>query len=213
MAHYEQCAAEGCTRRPRRRSRYCTTHYDRIRRNGSPHGRAIRKHELKPWRDIAAGWIGRNADHPAVVEACGYLAGLLEPTAGARFLGSEFDRLRSAGVTGADMLAAVIALWAWAEATGGRGIDDRCFDVNLGRAVLRCARQRIVSRSKSGKPDHKRVTGNHAGALGEELRLALGALPLVAAQRIVEEALGPERTRDRIREAMTEPFKSATDTD
>jgi hypothetical protein len=138
---------------------------------------------------------------------------MLEPVEGARFLGSEFERLRAAGVTGADMLAAVIGLWAWTEATGGRGIDDACFDVNLGRAVLRCARQRVVSQAKSGRVDRARVNGSHAKALGEELRVALGALPLVAARSIVDEALGPERSAARIREAMAEPFAPATDTD
>jgi hypothetical protein len=138
---------------------------------------------------------------------------MLEPTEGARFLGVEFERLRAAGVTGADMLAAIIGWGAWTEATGGRGIDDACFDVNLGRSVLRCARQRVVSRAKSGRVDHARVRGNHAGALGEELRKALGALPLVAARQIVDEALGPERAAERIREAMAQPFAAATNAD
>lgn len=209
----DQCAADGCIRRPRKWSRYCHTHWSRIKRTGSPAGRVIRKKELKPWRDIAAGWVDRNKDHPAVVEACRYLAAMLEPTEGARFLGVEFERLRAAGVTGGDMLAAAIGLWAWTEATGGRGIDDRCFDVNLGRAVLRCARQRVVSRAKSGRVDQARVRANHAGALGEELRTALGALPLVAARQIVDEALGPERAAERIREAMAQPFAAATDAD
>lgn len=211
MAHYEWCAAEGCIKRPRKRSRYCGRHYDRIRTTGSPRGRIIRKHELRPWRDIAAGWVDRNKDHPAVVEACRYLAGMLEPQEGARFLGVELERLRAAGVTGRDMLAAIIGLWAWAEATGGRGVDDDCFDVNLGRAVLRCARQRITGRAQSGRVDHKRVRASHAGALGEQMRQALGALPVLAARQIVDEALGPERTAATIREAMAVPFAEPGD--
>jgi hypothetical protein len=209
MAHYEQCAAEGCAKRPRAMSRYCPTHWERIRRTGSPAGRIIRKNELKPWRDVAAGWVQRNKDHPAVVEACRYLTAMIEPREGARFLSKELARLHSAGVTGETMLAAVIALNAWAEAAGARGVDDRCFDVNLGRAILRSAPQRVVSRAASGRVDHARVRATHAGALGEEVRIALGALPLIAAQRIVDEVLGPERSAARIREAMAKPFESA----
>ncbi|HVI58044.1 MAG TPA: hypothetical protein VM619_04100 [Luteimonas sp.] len=208
MTEYERCCVDGCNRRARRWSRYCEHHFERARTTGGATGRIIRKQELKPYREIAREWVDRNAGHPSVVAAVDWLRELVSEQEGARFLAGEMARLRN-GTDPRAMLAAAIALWLQEDLSPRALNDDRVFDTNMGRALLRCAPRPVKSVAPSGRKEQTRTTASHARALGEHVRQSLGALPLVAAKAIRDEVLGPERTAATIREGLAVPFAPA----
>src|SRR5688572_22418926 len=158
---YERCAAPGCFKPPRKFSRYCRHHYAKLERTRSLRGRVVTKGELKANRADCLEFIRRNAEHPAVVAALRYMADLIEPTPRAGFLVGEFARLRAAGATPEAMLASAMALYMWAE----RGpewnrLEDRTFNLNLGRAVLNTV-PAARKTSRNGKPYYVRVRPGH----------------------------------------------------
>jgi hypothetical protein len=196
---------------PRKFSRYCPYHYYRLARVRDLEGRVITKGELQGYKALALEFMDRNAEHPAVVAAHAHMAELLAETEEARFLGSEFDRLRQGGATPREMVALVLAMYGWQE-LNPRPLGDKCFDLNLARAVLRVVPAR-TSISRRGKKQYHRVRGSHAEALGRHLREHLGLFALTAVRHIAESTAAGFKAKETMRDALGVPFdKGATTT-
>lgn len=207
---YVRCAADGCLQVPRKWSRYCPFHYRRLERTRDLRGRVLTKGELRGHQALALEFLERNPTHPAVVAAHEHMAALLTDDGRATFLRREFNRLRDQGATPRAMVAAMLAMYGWQECHE-RELADRCFDLNLGRAVLRVvpARKRT---SRTGRTEYLHVRPGHAEALGQHLRHELGLFAVVAAKRIAKEEAAMFADRQSIKEALEAvPFVSKTD--
>lgn len=199
------CAASGCARPVRPFSRYCRHHYGRRERTGSLSGRILTTGELKVHNVEAQRFLERFVDHEATQAARAWCESLLEPTEAAGFLRGEFRRLKQGGATGEQLLVAALGFALWEE-MHPRRLDDRCTDVNRGRALLRVIpARRVVSRS--GKPYSVRIRASHAAALGGMVRAEIGVFLLMAARHVTEENERAFRHRAQIRAALEDsPF-------
>lgn len=182
---YTFCAAPGCTKRTRRFSRYCAPHYAKIEHTRSLTGKVIRKEALTIWRGMAGDFLDTRATHPAVVAAEEFIGRFLRDDGRAGFLRVEFNRLRDHGATPRALLVSVVAMYLWQERSREH-IEDRCFFLNLGRAVLGTvpAKRRM---SRNGKPYSVRVRPGHAEALGRHIAGNVGGFALIAARKALEE--------------------------
>ncbi|QSX78115.1 hypothetical protein [Agrilutibacter solisilvae] len=168
---------------------------------------------MKYPRAECLAFIEAHESHPAVAAALEYMDDLIRPSEKAGFLRREFARLRAAGATPKTMLASAMGLFFWAECNGHwepglRPFNDRCFDLNLGRALLGTvpAQTRITS---SGKTSYVRVRPSHAEALGQNLRVSVGLLCLTSARKILKDSgwYAPDERGRLILEAMkSAPF-------
>lgn len=184
-SRYTFCAAPGCGKRTRRYSRYCRPHYTKIEQTRSLNGKVIRKEALKIWRGMAADFLESRSTHPAVVAAEEFLGRFLRDDGRAEFLRGEFNRLRDHGATPRALLVSVVAMYLWQERSREH-IEDRCFFLNVGRAVLGTvpAKRRM---SRNGKPYSVRVRPGHAEALGRHIAENVGGFALIAARKALEE--------------------------
>jgi hypothetical protein len=203
-ATYPHCAAPGCLTVPRKFSRYCRRHHEQIRATGAVNGKTLTKLQVECHARRAREWLLSNAAHPAVQFAVGTMRELLEPKEGATFLRREFDRLWNAGAQPEEMLALWLGVWLWQDAAV-RPLEDREFDVNCARALLRCVPARSTI-SRTGRKQYHRVEGNHARALGESLRLEIGAFAIMAVRSITAAQRNAEAKRASLRGALAQPF-------
>ena len=200
---YETCAAHYCARTPRPFSRYCRIHHRRLEATRSLTGRVIRKGELRCYREIARGWLEARAAHPAVVGAQAFMATFLRDDGKAGFLRAEFNRLAANGATPRSMLASVMAMYLWQE-RAREHMDDRCYWLNVGRAVLGTvpAKRRT---SRNGKPYSVRVRPGHAEALGRHIAQNIGGFALIAARHALAE-IDPEPPKAILQALKDEPL-------
>ena len=204
-ASYARCAAPGCLELPRSFSRYCAHHYRRLQRTRDLRGRVLTKGELRGHRALALEFLDQNAAHPAVVAAHEHMAALLDDDGRASFLRREFNRLRDAGATPRAMVAALLAMYGWAE-YHPTGLADRCFDLNLGRAVLGVV-PAVKRTSRTGRRHYIRVSASHAEALGEHLRHDLGVFALVAVKHMATTEAAGRVDPQSIKAALQVPFQ------
>ena len=204
-ACYARCAAPGCLQTPRRFSRYCGHHYRTLERTRDIRGRVLTKGELRGHRELALEFLDRNASHPAVIAALEHMAELLGEDGRAGFLRGEFQRLRDNGATPRAMLGAFLAVYGWADCHA-RELADRCFDLNLGRAVLGVvpAKRRT---SRTGRKHWVRIPPGHAEALGANLRCELGVFGLVVTKHVRRMVDAGHVDADGIKEALQVPFQ------
>lgn len=209
MKRYAKCAAPGCFQGPRPFSRYCPHHFRKLERTRDLRGRVLTKGELRGDRALSLEFIERRSKHPAVAAAVAYMADLIAPSDKAGFLRSEFDRLRGRGATPETMLASAMAFFMWAERHGQweqyglKPFSPRCFDLNLGRAVLSTVPARTYI-SSTGKLRYVRVRPGHAEGLGQNLRLAVGVLCLSCVRKILKDSgwYAPDERGRAILEAL-----------
>lgn len=196
---YSTCAAPACAKTPRPFSRYCRYHYSKIESTRSLTGKVIRKEALTIWRQIAAEWLEEHAQHTAVIAAEEFLGRFLRDDGRAGFLRSEFNRLADNGATPRALLTSVLAMHLWQE-RAREHMDDRCFRLNLGRAVLGTvpAKRRT---SRNGKTYTVRPRPGHAEALGKHIQENLGGFALVAARAALND-VDPEPASTAILRAL-----------
>ena len=203
-ATYARCAAPGCIEVPRKFSRFCRLHHDHIRATGAVNGKILTKQQIEAHARRAREWLLCNAAHPALQFAGGTMAELLAPTESATFLGGEFARLRLGGAQPEEMLALWLGVWLWQDAAV-RPLEDREFDVNCARSMLRCVPAKSAI-SRTGRKHYKRIRGSHARALGEHLRQEIGAFALMAVRSITALEKAKAEKRATLRGALAEPF-------
>ena len=202
---YPRCQAPGCIETPRRFSRFCNKHFRVMERTRSLKGRVLTRSEYRNHTTLAAEFLRSRAEHPAVQAAVEYMAALIAEKPRAGFLHSEFARLRAKGATAEELLAAVLGLFGWQE-YNPTALDDACFDLNLGQAVLRVAsgNKRV---SKEGKTYYVYAKGRHAEALGRHLREDLGAFALLVWKTIQADIERPDKARKALRVELEKAYK------
>lgn len=200
MREYHQCAAKNCTRRATGFSRYCATHRGRLSRTRDANGRILRKgRDLGEFRKMADAYLARYKDHPAIVQACQYLDGLL--VQGSTYTGvmrvqrdiaRELRRLRMDGADGFAMLHRLVAVAAFAHWNRRTFDDGPCYVVNLGHHLLRTV----------GRPGDGKVKSKVEYELGREVRETLGLLLSQVAAAIEREVTKQARVREGIAQAI-----------
>ena len=196
---YDTCAAPSCAKKPRPFSRYCRHHYTKVESTRSLTGKVIRKEALSIWRKIAADWLEAHSGHAGVGAAEEFMERFLRDDGRAGFLRVELNRLAALGATPRTLLASVLAMYLWQE-RAREHMDDRCFRLNVGRAVLGSVpAQRRTSRA--GKPYTVRVRPGHAEALGKYIADNVGGFALIAARAALRE-VDPEPASAAILRAL-----------
>lgn len=203
-ASYARCAASGCISLPAKYSRFCRLHREQIRETGAVGGKTLTKQQVECYARLARPWLLTNAAHPAVQAAVATMRDLIAPTEAARFLNSEFARLREGGAQPEEMLALWLGVWLWQD-HAARPLQDREFDVNCARAMLRCVPARVAY-SRNGRKRYERIKGSHARALGEHLRQEIGVFALMAVRSIRAAERAAQAKRQSLREALGHPF-------
>lgn len=169
------CAVKGCHRSPHRYSYFCNMHMHRKTRTGSEHGRLLRRHELKSYREAIEPTLDRYAEHRSVVAALEYLQTLIDGTGQtSREEWEWLRRLRDRDVPAREALLILLAVW------GGtvylRLEDGVALDANLGNALLHLVPEPIAGRKPSGQARRHRPLPSMFRPLGRRIREALGPL-------------------------------------
>lgn len=203
---YAECAVQGCGRQPRSYSRYCTLHARTYHRTRDPSGRAVRFAEIKPHVTLAEEYLGRNADHPAVVAAEEFLGASLGDTTQPGAVRRQLQRLQIDGATPRAMLATFLGVWGLKHYLPHTVTSDACEAFNLGNRCLRVTPMPSIT-SRSGKRHPVRLPARVAEAYGAYLRVRLGVFASQFWLHIESELEAPERAARAVADALREtPF-------
>ncbi len=195
------CAVRGCPETRSHVRRYCERHYGHLRRHGHPTLQLPRRELAASWK-LMRGLVERLAGrHPGIDRGIArleqlrdhYAARALRQPRGPRadLLGREFLRLKEGGVSGVDLLTAVLAVWdlvdsnAWLSAAG---VDF--LDFSLAKEIFLLApRDRRIDGQRVSSPHLSRTT---AIRFGKALRLELVPLMVTIAEHLKRESLARE---------------------
>lgn len=203
---YDRCACEGCNSTPRAFSRFCTRHARIFFRTRDPNGRAIRSSELKTYRLLAATYLQRFADHPAVVAALRFTEGTLTDTLLPGAIRKQMQRLTIDGATALEMLAEFLAIAGLEHFLPHSVNSDESWAFNIGNRVLRVRAPPNVT-TANGKQTAGRITARVSEAYGMHLRQALGFFASQLWAHIQQEIEGPRRSAADLSKALREvPF-------
>jgi hypothetical protein len=137
------CRVDECTQMAQTVSRFCPRHLKAFTRHGHEEGRAIRTFELRPYRALAATLLKRFGDRRDVKAALQWLQKMLDKSP-EDAAGVELQRLKSQGVTPAEMFRAALAVWAFHRDRPRSLPDDARLTYALGRTIVRLRRRRRV---------------------------------------------------------------------
>jgi len=206
---YAKCAAEGCNGHPRSFSRFCTLHARNYHRTRDPNGRAVRVGEIKPYVALAEEFLGRNANHPAVVAAEEFLAANLADTTFPGGVRQQLQRLRIDGATPHAMLATFLGVWGLGFYRPHSVTTDACRAFNCGNRTLRVSPLPSIT-SPNGKRQPVRLPARIAEAYGQYLRVHLGVFAEQFWMHVQNELEAPGRAARAVAEALREtPFSSS----
>jgi hypothetical protein len=117
--------------------------------------------------------LERYASRPAVKAALRWADSLLQRPFDGSPLSLELHRLRTQGVTAAELVAAVVAVFSYHEGAPHRLPDNATLTYNAANAVLRL-RHRLSVRSRNGSRSGAYVSAKVRRPLGLALRETLG---------------------------------------
>lgn len=192
------CEAPGCAQRRVALGQWCNRHRLRAAKHGAPTALAIKQERLRPYRKQARRFLKANATHPFVVAASGWLDGLLTEAAARtayRPLSKpapirsvtaihlrrcrELARLKVGGVTGLEVLTAVLAVHLLSHFQSHRLAPfSEPYWFAVSRAVLKLRtlhRHEVFNfeTGKRGRKDCERLSTILLRDLGRELTTAL----------------------------------------
>ena len=203
---YPECGLQGCGREPRSYSRFCTLHARNFHRTRDPNGRAVRIRELKPYVALAEEYLGRNAQHSAVVAAEEFLTANLADTTLPGDIRKQMQRLRIDGTTSHAMLISFLGIWGLGFYLPRSVTSDACRDFNFGNRVLRTSPLPSIT-SRTGKRQPTRLPARVAETYGKYLRVRLGVFAEQFWTHVQTELEAPERAARAIAVALREtPF-------
>jgi hypothetical protein len=128
-------------------SRFCGRHLKLFTVHGHEQGRAIRAHELRPYRALAARLLKTYRDRQDVSAALQWLGKMLRMSPEDE-AGVELARLRDAGVSADEMFCAALSIYAFHRDRPRSLPDDARLTFALGRAIVRLRkRRRVFARS------------------------------------------------------------------
>jgi len=156
-------------------SRFCSKHLKAITVHGHTSGRAIRAHELRPYRRLAADLLKTYRDRQDTSAALRWLQKMLDvlPEDEA---GVELARLKSAGVTPEEMFCAALSIWAFHRDRPRSLPDDARLTFALGRAIVRLRKRRRVFARTSLRMQSFYVSPKAFRYIGLRIREALPVL-------------------------------------
>jgi hypothetical protein len=143
-----RCRADGgCTQIAHGMSRFCAKHLKAITVHGHTEGRAIRAHELKPYRALAANLLRTYGERKDVQAALQWLQMMLDVSPEDE-PGVELARLKAEGVTCKEVFRAALSIYAFHRDRPRSLPDDARLTFALGRAIVRLRkRRRVFARS------------------------------------------------------------------
>lgn len=203
---YTVCAVPGCERGPRAFSRFCSNHARTAYRTRDPNGRVLRRGELKPYAELSDLYLSRHAEHPAVVAALDYMAGLLVSQAFAGPIRQQFERLRICGADRREMLVAVLSVWGVMFHHPHSCGTDASQTFNLGRRLLTVRPLAKTRATRSGKLYSAHLSARLCAAVGQELRDSTGIFAKTFWDFIDAELEAPALAKKALRDALEIPF-------
>lgn len=205
----KQCAAAECNGHARGFSRYCTLHARAYYRCRDPNGRTLRVRDVRDHRRLAAEYLQRHADHPAVIAAERLLASLLHDTSQPPAVRKQFDRLRTDGATPRDLLANYLAVEGLANAHPHATRSDSNFAFNAGNRVLRSSPVPSFIGS-NGRRQPGRIPPRVAETVGATLRATLGVFASQFWQSVTKELTTSEAAAADLAQTLAiNPFGSS----
>jgi len=152
-------------------------HHRRVDRWGSPHGRAIKKLELQPYREQVSEILNRDPKHPGVVSAKQFITSWLEAAASGADVPGRRDvaRLHAHGITADAVLNEAAAVFALSYFSPRTLPDDERLTFMLGAHVIGLApREQGIGYLGGKRRVFYRPIGKVAReAVGKRLRLNL----------------------------------------
>lgn len=211
--HLRDCVVRNCGRACASRSNYCSYHKAKNRVYGNPTGHAPARPHVTPHRDLVNDMLAHGFGELHVVKKLeAYLVDMVHvPKSGMpRVLELHFDRMRTAGVTGRQMLIPLLALYHLRYHGDERLMhrSDVVFDAVVGNYLLRAGRSCKSRRPEWAKKMPQRYWRPDASttvALGEFIRSRLGA-PLLQVVNAMQVAIDQ---RLKIERALEETYQHA----
>lgn len=208
-----RCEVGDCPMRRHSSSQYCANHARRSLAYGHPDGHPVTKKQLAPYHKQAKAFLKQHKDHKATLTAVQILDELLrrgtlmaaedpdEPVF------RELRRLSDLGLTGAEALEVLCAVWLYARYEPRSLPDDMRLTFALSRAFLQTRPQSVRQSSwcwgKERRAYHKPGASVHRD-LGQLLRDRLGIFFINMVKALDAEA---ERQRTQKRQ-LAEPFEN-----
>jgi hypothetical protein len=211
------CEVPRCGHPAKPFSRYCPAHDARNTNTGHPEGTNVLVGEYKTLFLLAQDFVSHHHDHPGLKAALEWLGRLVSEardpgtiharSSAADRLGRWLSRLRAEGVTPADMLATIAALYALREWSPRRFLSDRHFNHQLAIRVLRLAPAPYREAWSNGraKKVHDRITSPTRDLLSTRINTTLGPLVLRMGKEVAHAA--QPRPQERL-EGIDYPFNT-----
>ena len=203
------CTAQGCNSHRHKISTFCLSHFTTASRYGHPNGRALDPAVFQWERTAVQNLLAANANHPALTSATSYLTNYFARAAISEkaYVGAEeIARLGRHGVTSAQVICEVAALWCYLDRNPRALPSQKASDYAISRAVLQLApRPRRVAFSPDSKGSQYSLKPRNSalGAIGTHLRQVLSVLLVNISQSLATQ-------QDRaaaVLEAMREPLQ------
>lgn len=174
-----------------------------VSNTGHPKGHLIRKGTLQPHRKFTSELLHQHREHRAVKAALSWCASLLSSTR-EDDVSRDLRRLRDQGVTPAEMLEAIGAVYSLAHFDPRALPDDQRFTFNLANAVFRLRPSYTRDKSLSGGSGYgyERQSTTMKRDLGSAIRSTLG----VFFRQLLERHEADQRSTGELIAELRTPF-------
>ncbi len=211
MNQRQACNVADCAKRRHGLSYYCRAHASAAAHHGHPLARKVKKKDYADARSHVVRFLRIHADHPAVIAAYRWAElWLREAAAGQNVPAQEnMARLAAGGVTGAEIVEDVLALWLHSRQRPAALPDDARLTKALGTNILLLTpRDTTGELTLRGQKKYRRLGATVRAEVGEHIRRTLGGFVLNAFTAIDRQM----KTKQDHMQALRLPFSSdATD--
>lgn len=201
-----QCNTRGCVKFRAGLSYYCGTHAKAMKRHGHPEARKIKKKEYEGERSHVVRFMRLHVNHPALRAAVKWADLWLREAAAGQPVpaASNVARLAAGGVTGADIIEEVLALWLHSYWHPTALPDDLRLTKALGTNVLLLAPQDTTGLTPSGHKKWRELGATVRREAGEHVRGSLGLFAL----NVFDALERQQKTKQDHAQALRLPFSS-----
>ncbi len=188
------CDVPACGLRRQGIGRYCHRHDDAANRTGHPLGKNLRPSLLVPYADRVRAFMERHQDHPGIRAGIAWCADLIESGSMGRrprgkrmaalYLRWHLGRMKAHRIDPGEVLVRTAAMFLWREFSPRSFADDRHWQHQLARMVLRLGSTR---RGDTGAMQAPRYNVSTRDLLATRLVGALGPLCIRIAREVMRD--------------------------